>query len=102
MRRIDGGFFPGRQRICDAGIERGGYAEYAVVKVTEAAPKPASLNFIQAGAVPLAALAAWQGLFKHGTLREGQRVLIHGGSGGVGHFANSPRRKARTHESHRR
>jgi NADPH:quinone reductase-like Zn-dependent oxidoreductase len=68
-------------------IERGGYAEYAVVKATEAAPMPAALNFIQAGAVPLAALTAWQGLFKHGRLQEGQRVLIHGGAGGVGHFA---------------
>jgi NADPH:quinone reductase-like Zn-dependent oxidoreductase len=69
------------------GIERGGYAEYTVVKVAEAAPKPRVLNFNQAGAVPLAALTAWQGLFKHGGLRAGQRVLIHGGSGGVGHFA---------------
>jgi len=66
---------------------RGGFAEYAVVKVTEAAPMPASLDVIQAGAVPLAALTAWQGLFKHGNLKAGQRVLIHGGSGGVGHFA---------------
>ncbi|HEY6455869.1 MAG TPA: NADP-dependent oxidoreductase [Steroidobacteraceae bacterium] len=69
------------------GIGRGGYAEYAVVKVTEAAPKPASLDVIQAGAVPLAALTAWQGLFKHGNLKDGQRLLIHGGSGGVAHFA---------------
>jgi NADPH:quinone reductase-like Zn-dependent oxidoreductase len=69
------------------GIGRGGYAEYAVVKVTEAAPKPASLDVIQAGAVPLAALTAWQGLFKYGNLKQGQRLLIHGGSGGVGHFA---------------
>jgi NADPH:quinone reductase-like Zn-dependent oxidoreductase len=69
------------------GIGRGGYAEYAVVKVSEAAPKPESLDVIQAGAVPLAALTAWQGLFKHGNLKSGQRVLIHGGSGGVGHFA---------------
>jgi NADPH:quinone reductase-like Zn-dependent oxidoreductase len=68
-------------------IGRGGFAEYAVVKVTEAAPKPASLDVIQAGAVPLAALTAWQGLFKHGNLKAGQRLLIHGGSGGVGHFA---------------
>ena len=37
--------------------------------------------------MPLAALTAWQGLFNHGNLEEGQRVLIHGGSGGVGHFA---------------
>ncbi len=69
------------------GIGRGGYAEYAVVKVPEAAPMPRALNFTQAGAVPLAALTAWQGLFKHGNLKAGQRVLIHGGSGGVGHFA---------------
>jgi NADPH:quinone reductase-like Zn-dependent oxidoreductase len=69
------------------GIGRGGYAEYAVVKVSEAAPKPESLDVIQAGAVPLAALTAWQGLFTHGNLKSGQRVLIHGGSGGVGHFA---------------
>jgi NADPH:quinone reductase-like Zn-dependent oxidoreductase len=69
------------------GIERGGYAEYVVVKVTEAAPKPTSLDVMEAGAVPLAALTAWQGLFKHGNLKAGQRLLIHGGSGGVGHFA---------------
>jgi NADPH:quinone reductase-like Zn-dependent oxidoreductase len=68
-------------------IGRGGYAEYAVVKVTEAAAKPASLDVIQAGAVPLAALTAWQGLFKFGNLKQGQRLLVHGGSGGVGHFA---------------
>jgi NADPH:quinone reductase-like Zn-dependent oxidoreductase len=69
------------------GMGRGGYAEYAVVKVSEAAPKPETLDVMQAGAVPLAALTAWQGLFKHGKLEAGQRVLIHGGSGGVGHFA---------------
>jgi NADPH:quinone reductase-like Zn-dependent oxidoreductase len=69
------------------GIGRGGYAEYAVVKLTEAALMPTSLNFMQAGAVPLAGLTAWQGLFTHGHLQAGERVLIHGGSGGVGHFA---------------
>jgi NADPH:quinone reductase-like Zn-dependent oxidoreductase len=40
-----------------------------------------------AAAVPLAALTAWQGIFTHGKLKAGQTVLIHGGSGGVGHFA---------------
>jgi NADPH:quinone reductase-like Zn-dependent oxidoreductase len=69
------------------GIDRGGYAQYVVVKECEMAPKPAALSFIQAGAVPLAALTAWQGLFKYGNLKQGQRILIHGGSGGVGHFA---------------
>jgi NADPH:quinone reductase-like Zn-dependent oxidoreductase len=68
-------------------IDRGSYAEYVVVKPNEAAPKPARLSHIEAAAVPLAALTAWQGLFDHGHLEAGQTVLIHGGSGGVGHFA---------------
>ncbi|HEX5507050.1 MAG TPA: NADP-dependent oxidoreductase [Pseudolabrys sp.] len=69
------------------GRDVGGYAEYALATDTEAAPKPKTLDFVQAAAVPLAALTAWQGLFEHGRLRAGQRVLIHGGGGGVGHFA---------------
>ena len=68
-------------------IDRGSYAEYVLVKPNEAAPKPARLSHIEAAAVPLAALTAWQGLFDHGHLETGQTVLIHGGSGGVGHFA---------------
>jgi NADPH:quinone reductase-like Zn-dependent oxidoreductase len=81
------GFSKGDRLFAVPGLGRGGYADFAVVKVTEAAAMPSSLNFIQAGGVPLAALTAWQGLFKHGDLKAGQRVLIHGGSGGVGHFA---------------
>jgi NADPH:quinone reductase-like Zn-dependent oxidoreductase len=69
------------------GIDRGSYAHYVVVKPNEAAPKPARLSHIEAAAVPLAALTAWQGLFDHGHLEAGQTVLIQGGSGGVGHFA---------------
>lgn len=69
------------------GIEHGGYAEYAIVKDSEAAAKPRSLDFVSAASVPLAGLTAWQGLFRYGELKAGQRVLIHGGSGGVGHFA---------------
>ena len=68
-------------------IDRGSYAEYVVVKLNEASPKPARLSHIEAAAVPLAALTAWQGLFDHGHLDAGKTVLIHGGSGGVGHFA---------------
>jgi NADPH:quinone reductase-like Zn-dependent oxidoreductase len=67
--------------------DRGGYAEYVVVRAGECAAKPESLGHAQAAAVPLAALTAWQGLFDHGQLKAGQRVLIHGGAGGVGHFA---------------
>jgi NADPH:quinone reductase-like Zn-dependent oxidoreductase len=69
------------------GPDRGTFAEYVVVKAAEAAPKPRCLSHTEAAAVPLAALTAWQGLFDHGQLAGRQRVLIHGGAGGVGHFA---------------
>jgi NADPH:quinone reductase-like Zn-dependent oxidoreductase len=69
------------------GLGRGGYSEYVIVKESEAAAKPQSLDFTAAAAVPLAGLTAWQGLFRHGQLEAGQRVLIHAGAGGVGHFA---------------
>ena len=69
------------------GRDRGSYAEYVVAKAGEFAPKPAALDHIQAAAVPLAALTAWQGLFDQGGLKSGQKVLIHGGGGGVGNMA---------------
>jgi NADPH:quinone reductase-like Zn-dependent oxidoreductase len=62
-------------------------AEYAVVPVNLLAPKPHSLDHIQSAAVPMPALTAWQGLFDHGRLEAGQRVLVTGASGGVGHVA---------------
>jgi len=65
----------------------GGYAEYVVVQEKDASRAPTTLDATSAAAVPLAALTAWQGLFRHGGLQAKQRVLIHGGSGGVGHFA---------------
>jgi NADPH:quinone reductase-like Zn-dependent oxidoreductase len=65
----------------------GGYAEYVAVPASLCARKPATLDYTEAAAVPLAAITAWQGLFDHGQLNVGQRVLIHGGAGGVGHFA---------------
>jgi NADPH:quinone reductase-like Zn-dependent oxidoreductase len=49
--------------------------------------KPKTLDHVHAAAVPLAALTAWQALFSHAMLTRGQRVLIHGGAGGVGSFA---------------
>jgi NADPH:quinone reductase-like Zn-dependent oxidoreductase len=69
------------------GYDRGAYAQYVMVKAVEFAPKPANLSHVEAAAVPLASLTAWQGLLDHGKLAGGQRVLIHGGAGGVGHFA---------------
>jgi NADPH:quinone reductase-like Zn-dependent oxidoreductase len=68
-------------------IDRGGFAEYVVVGKEEATAKPESLDHVAAAAVPLAGLTAWQGLYRHGGLQARQRVLIHAGSGGVGHFA---------------
>jgi len=65
----------------------GGYAEYAVAKASAVAPKPITLNFAKAGAVPLAALTAWQMLNENGNLKAGQRVLVHAAAGGVGGFA---------------
>jgi NADPH:quinone reductase-like Zn-dependent oxidoreductase len=62
-------------------------AEYAVVPASLLAPKPRSLDHIQSAAVPMPALTAWQGLFDHGRLEGGQRVLVTGASGGVGHMA---------------
>jgi NADPH:quinone reductase-like Zn-dependent oxidoreductase len=65
----------------------GGYAEYVVLARTLCVPKPKNLSMVEAAAIPLAAMTAWQGLFQYGGLSSGQRVLIHAGSGGVGHFA---------------
>jgi NADPH:quinone reductase-like Zn-dependent oxidoreductase len=65
----------------------GGYAEYAVVKESAAAAKPKKATHVEAAAVPVAGLTAWQALVDVAKLDRGQTVLIHGGSGGVGTFA---------------
>jgi NADPH:quinone reductase-like Zn-dependent oxidoreductase len=67
--------------------DSGGYAQYALVTEREAAPKPKSLTYVEAAAVPIVALTAWQALIDTAKLKAGQTVLIHGGSGGVGSFA---------------
>nr|BFD96134.1 NADP-dependent oxidoreductase [Kitasatospora sp. Xyl93] len=64
-----------------------GYADYVAVPSRQVARKPAALDHVQAAALPLAALTAWQGLVDAAGLTEGQRVLIHRAAGGVGHFA---------------
>jgi NADPH:quinone reductase-like Zn-dependent oxidoreductase len=69
-------------------LRRGGaYAEYAVVKESEAAAKPKKASHADAASMPLVALTAWQALFEAGKLEKGQTVLIHGGAGGVGSMA---------------
>jgi NADPH:quinone reductase-like Zn-dependent oxidoreductase len=65
----------------------GAEAEYAIALPDELAPKPQTLDMVQAAAVPLAALTAWQALFIHAHLSKGQTALIHGGAGGVGSYA---------------
>ncbi len=65
----------------------GGYSEYALAEADELAIVPEELDLVTAGGLPLAALTAWQGLFEVAKLEAGQKILIHAGAGGVGHFA---------------
>jgi NADPH:quinone reductase-like Zn-dependent oxidoreductase len=65
----------------------GGYAEFVIAKESEVALKPKTITYAQAAAVPAAASTAWQALIETAKLTAGQTVLIHGGSGGIGHFA---------------
>ena len=69
------------------GADRGTFAEYVCLRAEKIAAPPRSIPLADAGAVPLAAMTAWHGLMKQGEMQRGQRVLIQGGSGGVGHFA---------------
>jgi NADPH:quinone reductase-like Zn-dependent oxidoreductase len=65
----------------------GGFAEYVSVPGDVTSLKPTNLSFEEAAAVPMAGVTALQGLRHHGEIRPGQKVLINGASGGVGHFA---------------
>ena len=59
-------------------------ADYVAIEVRSLSPKPATVDFVQAAAIPQAALTSWQALFDHGHLESGQTVVIHGAGGGVG------------------
>ncbi|MEV0703993.1 NADP-dependent oxidoreductase [Saccharopolyspora sp. NPDC050389] len=65
----------------------GSHAEYVTGPARAFVPKPSNVDHVQAGAIPLAALTAWQVLVDTARLQLGQRVLIHAAAGGVGHFA---------------
>jgi len=65
----------------------GGYAEFTIAKSDEIAPKPESLDFDNAAAIPVGALTSWQAIFDTANLQNGQRILITGASGGVGSMA---------------
>ena len=65
----------------------GGYAQFVIAKESEVSAKPKSLTYEEAAAVPAVGSTAWQALVETAKLMPGQTVLIHGGSGGVGHCA---------------
>jgi len=65
----------------------GAYAEYLAVKPAVIARKPSNLSYEEAASVPVASQTAWQGIFTHGHLEQGQTILIHGGAGAVGAYA---------------
>jgi NADPH:quinone reductase-like Zn-dependent oxidoreductase len=65
----------------------GAQAEYCLARISDIARKPNRVDHIDAAVTPISALTAWQGLFEHARIEAGQRVLIHGGAGGVGSFA---------------
>ncbi|MBW8481791.1 NADP-dependent oxidoreductase [Actinomadura parmotrematis] len=65
----------------------GAYAEYLVAPARDLARKPTALTHVQAAALPVAGLTAWQALVDTADVRAGQRVLVHAAAGGVGHLA---------------
>jgi len=65
----------------------GSFAEFTPVPATQLAAKPSSLDFVAAAAVPLVSSSAYQALMDHMNLQAGQKILIHGGAGGIGSMA---------------
>jgi NADPH:quinone reductase-like Zn-dependent oxidoreductase len=79
------------------GYRDGWAAEYVAIEARSVAPKPATLDFVNAAAIPQAGLTSWQALFDHGHLESGQTVVIHGAGGGVGTIAVELARWAGAH-----
>src|SRR5438093_11981563 len=65
----------------------GAFAEFIAINEEDVAVKPKALTMEEAASMPLVGLTAWQALIERANLKEGQRVLIHAGSGGLGTFA---------------
>lgn len=74
---------------CVGGIMNmgGALAEYVLADANLIAHKPKSISLVEAAALPLVALTAWEGLITYANVQKGQTVLVHGGTGGVGHLA---------------
>lgn len=75
--------------FCHGGLggHQGNYAEYTTIDEKFAARKPMSVSFAEAAASGLVLITAWEALYERGRLEPGERVLVHGGAGGVGHVA---------------
>jgi len=67
--------------------QQGSFAEHAIAPEDRLTLKSPALTFAEASCLPVAGLTAWQGLTMYGKLREGEKILILGGSGGTGHLA---------------
>ncbi|HHF7347790.1 TPA: zinc-dependent alcohol dehydrogenase family protein [Legionella feeleii] len=65
----------------------GGLAEYVLADADLIALKPKTLSLVEAASLPLVSLTAWEGLVTYAKVKKGQTVLIHGGTGGVGHVS---------------
>ncbi|MFU2330082.1 zinc-dependent alcohol dehydrogenase family protein [Pseudomonas sp. NFX98] len=84
------GWLPGDEVYAMAtgiGGVQGSLAEYAVVDARLLARKPVNLSMCEAAGLPLVLITAWEGLVDRARVHSGQKVLIHGGAGGVGHVA---------------
>src|SRR5436309_7235381 len=79
------------------GLRDGWAAEYVTIEARSLAPKPTTVDFVEAAAIPQAGLTSWQALFDHGRLESGQTVVIHGAGGGVGAMAVQLARWAGAH-----
>jgi NADPH2:quinone reductase len=71
----------------EAGNIEGALADFMLVDSTLIALKPKSLSFSESAALPLVAITAWEGLFDRAHIKKGDHLLVHGGTGGVGHIA---------------
>jgi NADPH:quinone reductase-like Zn-dependent oxidoreductase len=80
-------FHPGQPVFGVVGDESGSYAEFVVAPAAQLVEKPANLTHVEAAALPIASMVAWQALFDVANLQRGQKVLIHAASGGVGTYA---------------
>src|SRR5689334_21874119 len=72
-------------------------ADYTAQRADLLVARPRALGHAECAAIPLPALSAWQGLFTHGGLVAGERVVVHGAAGGVGWFAVQLARDAGAH-----